>query len=205
MEHHALLYVGSPETLSDILPGDVLLQGADIRHFVLEQFGIEDARTLSRESSRRPVELPYLTFVVAFSRATHEAQNALLKTLEEPAPTSRFCIVVPREDVLIATVRSRLEVVENVKEERMAPTKEAEAFIALSYGERLSEIAERTKAKDTSWIASLLLGIEVWAHTKRDASVMRELLMVRGYITASGSSKKMLLEHLALSIPSAQS
>ena len=55
MEHHALLYVGSPETLSDILPGDVLLQGADIRHFVLEQFGIDDARTLSRESSRRPV------------------------------------------------------------------------------------------------------------------------------------------------------
>jgi DNA polymerase-3 subunit delta' len=36
-----------------------------------------------------------------------EAQNALLKTLEEPPPTSNFVLVTSRPDVLLPTVRSR--------------------------------------------------------------------------------------------------
>jgi DNA polymerase-3 subunit delta' len=35
------------------------------------------------------------------------AQNALLKTLEEPPPSSVFILVTPRPDVLLPTVRSR--------------------------------------------------------------------------------------------------
>ena len=36
-----------------------------------------------------------------------DAQNALLKTLEEPPPTSVFVLVTSRPDVLLSTVRSR--------------------------------------------------------------------------------------------------
>jgi DNA polymerase III subunit delta' len=38
-----------------------------------------------------------------------EAQNALLKTLEEPPSTSRFVLVTSRPDVLLPTVRSRCQ------------------------------------------------------------------------------------------------
>jgi DNA polymerase III subunit delta' len=38
-----------------------------------------------------------------------EAQNALLKTLEEPPPASVFVLVTSRQDVLLPTVRSRCQ------------------------------------------------------------------------------------------------
>jgi DNA polymerase-3 subunit delta' len=38
-----------------------------------------------------------------------EAQNALLKTLEEPPPASMFVLVTSRSDVLLPTVRSRCQ------------------------------------------------------------------------------------------------
>ena len=38
-----------------------------------------------------------------------EAQNALLKTLEEPPPASVFVLVTSRPDVLLPTVRSRCQ------------------------------------------------------------------------------------------------
>jgi len=38
-----------------------------------------------------------------------EAQNALLKTLEEPPPSSMFVLVTSRPDVLLPTVRSRCQ------------------------------------------------------------------------------------------------
>jgi DNA polymerase-3 subunit delta' len=38
-----------------------------------------------------------------------EAQNALLKTLEEPPPASVFVLITSRPDVLLATVRSRCQ------------------------------------------------------------------------------------------------
>ena len=38
-----------------------------------------------------------------------EAQNALLKTLEEPPPASVFILVTSRPDVLLPTVRSRCQ------------------------------------------------------------------------------------------------
>src|SRR4051794_8192070 len=38
-----------------------------------------------------------------------EAQNALLKTLEEPPPASMFVLITDRPDVLLPTVRSRCQ------------------------------------------------------------------------------------------------
>ena len=38
-----------------------------------------------------------------------EAQNALLKTLEEPPPASVFVLITARPDVLLPTVRSRCQ------------------------------------------------------------------------------------------------
>ena len=38
-----------------------------------------------------------------------EAQDALLKTLEEPPPASVFVLITDRPDVLLPTVRSRCQ------------------------------------------------------------------------------------------------
>jgi DNA polymerase-3 subunit delta' len=55
-----------------------------------------------------------------------EAQNALLKTLEEPPPASSFVLVTARPDVLLPTVRSRCQ---RLRFGRLAPAEIAQALI----------------------------------------------------------------------------
>ena len=55
-----------------------------------------------------------------------EAQNALLKTLEEPPPASTFVLVTARPDVLLPTVRSRCQ---RVRFGRLTPADVAAALI----------------------------------------------------------------------------
>jgi len=201
MIHHALLHIGNPTEVLKSLPLDVQKPGIDVRHIMLEQFGIHEARSLAHEASLRPVKEAGRTFVVAFLYATHEAQNALLKTLEEPASTSRFIIVVPHEEVLITTVRSRLSTQYDTTKVILEVTPEARDFLSQSYRDRLASITEHSKVKDVAWMEALLVGLEVWAHKTYNAVCMKELILVRRYFSMRGSSKKMLLEHLALTIP----
>ena len=201
--HHATLYIGNFSEVFPLLQTDEQIPGADVRHIIVEQFGITDARSLSEESARMPVERPVRTFVVAFSRATIEAQNALLKTLEEPAPTTRFYIIVPHEDVLIPTVRSRLLHVDYIRKMRTKDDEVVGTFVAMTYGERLAMIAERIKAEDTVWMDTLLRGLEQRAAKTHAQALLRDLVMLRKYWDTRGASKKMLLEHLAVTIPNA--
>src|SRR6185295_15023404 len=55
-----------------------------------------------------------------------EAQNALLKTLEEPPPSSMFVLVTSRPDVLLPTVRSRCQ---RLRFGRLAPADVAAVLI----------------------------------------------------------------------------
>jgi DNA polymerase-3 subunit delta' len=55
-----------------------------------------------------------------------EAQNALLKTLEEPPPASMFVLVTSRPDVLLPTVRSRCQ---RLRFGRLAPADVADVLV----------------------------------------------------------------------------
>ena len=62
-----------------------------------------------------------------------EAQNALLKTLEEPPPASVFVLVTSRPDVLLPTVRSRCQ---RLRFGRLAPGEVAQVLMqAHEYGD----------------------------------------------------------------------
>jgi len=199
MQHHAILCVGDVSTVLSSLPEEFQSPSADVRHILIEQLNIADARLLAHEASLRPLERPERVFVVSFKNATMEAQNALLKTLEEPAVTTRFYILVPHEEVLIATVRSRLMRDGGAAEEKGVNVV-AQEFIASPYRDRLSMIEKKVKEKDTAWVRTLLNGLEVHADQQKDRGLMKELLMVRSYVDRRGSSQKMLLEHMALSL-----
>lgn len=197
--HHAYLIIGSADTASSLLPDGVLKDTADVRHIVVDRLGIGDARTLTQEAVRMPVNAPFRTFILQFASATVEAQNALLKSLEEPVPTSRFYIIVPREDVLMKTVRSRLMTLTPTSNQ-VAHFHEAEVFLHQSYAERLASIAEKAKTKDTAWMEGVLSGLEQHATSTKNQALLSALMTARTYFAGSGASKKMLLEHVALAI-----
>jgi DNA polymerase-3 subunit delta' len=69
---------------------------------------IEQVRTIVDRAAYRPFEGKRRVVVVDEADAlVVQAQNALLKTLEEPPPSSVFILVTSRPDVLLPTVRSR--------------------------------------------------------------------------------------------------
>lgn len=81
------------------------------------------------EAYRSPFEARYKVFVIEEAeRMNPEAQNALLKTLEEPQPDTIFLLISDREEELLDTVQSRCRRIhlEPVPEERVVELLEAE-------------------------------------------------------------------------------
>jgi DNA polymerase III, delta subunit len=196
--HHALVFIGSLPWARTRIPHAYIHENEDVLHQSGQRMGIDDVRTLVYEAYRTPMNAPFRVFVLAYTDYTHEAQNALLKILEEPPKTARFYILAPHP--LLPTLRSRL-VVADVEYES-EHTEHAD-FFELSYGERLAHIAQHAQKKDDAWLSSLMESFEEWAHTHRDTQFIHALLELTPLFHTQGASKKMILEHLALILPKA--
>jgi DNA polymerase-3 subunit delta' len=143
---------------------------------------------------------------------THEAQNALLKLLEEPPADSVLVLATDRPQELLATVRSRLQTV-HVSDEPSAPDSEAvqlvkQALAGTAY-DRLLLIDGPLKSKEMaktfvttletvataslSSVASKGQGIERWQRVLQAAYTAREAFELKG-------NTKLVLTDLMLSI-----
>ncbi|MDP9226793.1 MAG: DNA polymerase III subunit delta' [Actinomycetota bacterium] len=76
--------------------------------------------TVIAEASRSPFEGHYKVFIIEEAERMNEAaQSSLLKSLEEPQPTTVFLLISDQEDDLLDTIRSRCRVL------RLEPMSEA--------------------------------------------------------------------------------
>ncbi len=82
------------------------MEGAYLKLFECEEFKIDDAKGVTQEAyiaeSRQKV------IVIAAQRYRNEAQNALLKLLEEPPRNIVFIVIAPTKTALLATILSRI-------------------------------------------------------------------------------------------------
>jgi len=76
---------------------------------------IDAVRDLEKEANFRPYEAKARFFLVdeaeKLNTAKDNAANALLKTLEEPAPTSYIFLITSRPDALLPTILSRCQTI----------------------------------------------------------------------------------------------
>ena len=73
--------------------------------------GIETIRQLNREARFRPFQGAFRVFIVdQAEKMTREAANSILKTLEEPADTSRIILTTAFPNQLLPTIRSRCQI-----------------------------------------------------------------------------------------------
>jgi DNA polymerase-3 subunit delta' len=93
-------------------------QGSHPDYFVAEReegardFKIAAVRALIARSALRPLRASSKLFVVADAETMNEdAQNALLKTLEEPPPGTVIVLVASAPERLLPTIRSRAQAV----------------------------------------------------------------------------------------------
>lgn len=207
MDHHARLYIG--QSLHTVgLPSEVGIQGTDVDHIIVDTLTIGVVRAVIDTAHQTPLERPVRDFVLLAKRCTHEAQNALLKVLEEPPATARFHLVVPSESVLLPTVLSRLQLApaEGGQGSKGEVDVRASEFIQATYAGRLELVQALAKKKETERMRSLV--VETVAHIlhtdtaeRPSAGAQSGMNSVVMYAQQPGASLKMLLEYLALLVP----
>ena len=216
--HHAYLIVGER---GDIIPelktmleadGFAIKANADFHLYELDVFLIEHAHQLRREQAMHASAGARKIFVVAFNTIISEAQNALLKTLEEPTEGTKFFFITRNSEVLLPTVCSRMQIVRTEEHEtHMQSTDPGAAFLAASIPERLKMIERYTKAKTDDKPRAkeearvFLIALERATYARgedaRYRKALEDILTAKRYLSDRSPSVKLLLEHLALTIP----
>jgi DNA polymerase-3 subunit delta' len=82
---------------------------------------VDDIRAIRRDSLLRPFDGEVKVYIIDHAHKLNpNAQNALLRILEEPPHYVRFILLANSADMLLATIRSRCAVVRAAVEEKMA-------------------------------------------------------------------------------------
>lgn len=88
---------------------------------------IDSIRAMTREASLKPYRESRKVFVIERAESMNEhAQNALLKTLEEPPGPSHFILLTENPEALLPTVRSRVQKLFFADDARFTEVDEAE-------------------------------------------------------------------------------
>ncbi len=197
--HHAYLVVGEPAHVEVALhqffseQGAKLIGSPDYFAFKEETFGIEEARGLSAWASRRAFGERKI-FFLAPQTLTLEAQNALLKTFEEPIAHTHFFLVVPTLETAIPTLRSRMRVIEHRFTRVLDP---ALNFLTGNLKERLNFTKRFIEKEEnlTQFLDELLLIMREKGVTVVPLALVSEM---RQLSRQRGSSSRLILEHLSL-------
>jgi hypothetical protein len=109
--HHAVVYEGDPalaEEIARLIRVNAKQGTLDVVWEVHELLGVAESSVVCADSMRGQTAGSFRCIVTGFSRATFEAQNALLKAIEDPPRSTRLIFVVPAISQLLPTIRSRV-------------------------------------------------------------------------------------------------
>ncbi len=216
--HHAYLIEGERVNIFSELTelfdtmGIARSANPDLHWYEYDAFLIDHAHELRRMQSLHALGTHKL-FIVAFHTIMSEAQNALLKTLEEPTEGTHFFFVTRHKEILFPTLRSRMQIIGRVdtlggKEQNGGV---GDAFLRASIPDRLAMIETFTKAKADGkaeakerarvFLESFEHALLVRIKSEGVAATLEDVIAAKRYLSDRAPSLKLLLEHLALTTP----
>jgi len=209
--HHANIVLGNNrDFIFDILEKDLNFKIKANPDFLLVEndfFSIDDARDLEKWAMGKPLIGEIKVSLIIIKSIGHEAQNALLKVLEEPPLGTYIFINLESLGGLLGTFLSRVRV--------LAPTREAAPGLTISVGQKFlsSKIKERfflirslSKNEDKNNSKEFIKNLERisyenyvgnMANDLTKAEAMKNILVAKIFASTRGSSPKMLLEWLS--------
>lgn len=223
LSHHAYLITGSEKECLDLkqLLNEhhriVLQANPDLLERRYQSFNIDNAREIKQFHSMRPVVSDAKKiFILTIDNITTEAQNALLKLLEEPADYAIFFLLLPSTHLLLPTIKSRLFIIDNNSNNyqdtsiyRNDLNIQAEKFVQLNQIKRLEFIKKLiediSKEKTTKqYVLDFLNAVELVIYNDNsvtnNTNSLETIELARKYISDRSPSLKMLLEYVAVSI-----
>ena len=203
LSHQAIVCVANSRLE---LPFDIaeLALESEIVNISSSVFSINEVRTLIEQAYQTPFEKATQTFIIDVMQIAYEAQNALLKILEEPPVTSRFILIIRPDTTLLPTLRSRLQEIININKTSPTLSEEFTNFLQSPLCKRMVIIAKITKDKDTIVLALLATGLTVWLsqnYPLLKPVLTKQLLWCLATLKIRGAGKKMLWEEIALLLP----
>ncbi len=207
MNHHAVLIRQPVLSVPDALAAYGDTADCEVYIYPSRAIGIREVRGLSEEAIRRPAAGQYRLLLVMLDSITVEAEQALLKILEEPPASTKFLFLARPNIGLLPTVLSRFFVIEQ-RQDREEINSSFKSFLRSPMADRLEEVSSRTSKKDQAWIQEIKSGLAGFVSRQMvaDVKILPVLGLILSRLDSRGASNKMLLEELALTLPiSAQS
>jgi len=198
--HHAYLIESAPQSGERFLVnlfeklGFNSLGNPDFYAFESDSFLVDDARLLNIRAQNKAFGERKI-FVIKNSKLNREAQNALLKTLEEPTENTHFFILLPERDLLLPTLLSRLQIIR--LHEEGEKNLEAEKFLALPPKDRL-DFAKKFADKEkplAPFLDAILLELK---NKNAGKGEVEKVFTLRKFADDPAASTRLILEHLAL-------
>ena len=129
---------------------------------------IDAIRSLEAESNFRPYEANARFFIIDEAEKMNDAAaNALLKTLEEPSPTSHIFLLTSRPNSLLQTIRSRCQTV------RFAPIEAREIEEHLLKTKKFTSDDARLLAKISRGSLGRALNIDLGKFREQRESILK--------------------------------
>lgn len=133
----------------------------------VNSLGIEEVKNMQKKLFLKPIKSKTKAVVVEDAELlTTEAQNAMLKLLEEPPDNTIVVLSADTKEAFLPTIISRCKVIELEGEKRVISEKEMgeirdviERLPGMSIGEKmkLAEDAGKDKEKALAWIAGMII------------------------------------------------
>lgn len=210
--HHAYFFVGDVLEIKKSLLNffDKTLKyktfsNPDFSDLSFENLSVDDARFIRESSEKKNILGGKMIFMISFESVSLEAQNSLLKVVEEPTGETYFFFVSP-QDSLLSTLKSRMQVVKFKINNSKPET--SESFFLLNLKERLQKvkdivdsISDEEESKQSA--VDFVNGIEEEIYKRGVVEKARELSLcthARDSLFQRGAPIKMILENLVLSI-----
>ena len=196
-----------PEIEALLHASAIPMSGVDAYVRIYTHFGIDEARAIIEKAQLRGVRGGRV-FVLVIATITTEAQNALLKTCEEPPGDALIVIVVPSPDMLLPTLRSRAQTLMlEIRSESSVNISEFCAADSVGRLELIKPLLDKgdEDRRDMAAILSFLSALEIHLSTSFDKPQSREGLAAvyaaRSRIGDKGALVKTLLESIAYLVP----
>lgn len=201
LSHHATVYhVADYSTSSALLTGLQSLYEVEV--VMVPKLAISEVRRIIASAHKRPFETATKVIYIATNHIAPDAQNALLKVLEEPPSTTKFVLWLGRQVELLPTIKSRVQMVTDDTVTHM-PTTFAEV-IAAPIPDRLATIAAIYKNKDSDADLALYQGLTEYLSTSTNSltsAALSDIVSLHSQLQGPGASKKMLWEAIMLLWP----
>lgn len=202
---HAFLFTGATELIRqqkikdrigqwNISPFDtIFIQQAE------EHITIDSVRSLKKQLMLAPMKSEFIAGVIYQAKSmTTEAQNALLKLLEEPPPRVRILLETDAADMLLPTIVSRCEVIRIAADQTARIDIPLLALLDAPIGERLAKMEEygKDRINAKAFVEESLATGERLLHTHENktliASLLRKLLTAQKQLHVNCNPKLVL-------------